>query len=420
MMKRLKVLVSAYACNPLSSSRLHAGEDIKGWRFVEQISRFHEVWVITHSYNREGALEAQAQGKLPGVHFHFTNLPSWVWPVYKIGFAQRIYYYLWQILAWRVTKKLHTEFHFDVVHHISFGNDWIPSYIGALLPIHFIWGPLGGGQITPKGLMKEYSLLGRFSERSRSIAQWFGRKDYIRKRCMRRADAILVCNKETKEKISKKYEDKIFYFPLNGIFPSDLRQQVSNNTNRNVFRIVTAGRLHRLKGFALAIKSFYLFNQKYPDSEFVVVGKGPEHDRLQRLIKEMGLETRVKLMSWLSREDLLEMMHSSDVFVFPSFREGGGAVIVEAMATGRPVICLDAGGPGFHIRDEWGIKIEPKDPEYVTQQVAAAMEKLYLDDELRISMGEAALKRTKDYYLSDRLGERLLEIYKQVLPQNFQ
>ena len=113
-------------------------------------------------------------------------------------------------------------------------------------------------------------------------------------------------------------------------------------------------------------------------------------------------------------------MRESDVFLFPSFRDGGGAVVVEAMASGIPVVCLDTGGPGFHIQKEWGIKIAPKDPELVTNEMAHALEKLYLDKDLRMKMGRAARKRAEEFYLWDRLGERMQEIYQNALsnPKN--
>jgi len=417
-MKKLKVLVSAYACNPIGSLQLHPGEDITGWSLVQQLSRFHNLWVITHSYNREGVRKALAQETLPGVNFCFLNLPSWLKLFYKIEFGQRIYYYFWQIFAWKKARKLHRKFNFDVTHHITFGNDWMPSFIGAFFSIPFIWGPLGGGQKTPKGLMREYSFYGRFAEKVRDIAQWFGRNHYFRRRCIKKASAILVCNQETKEKFQGKYDKKIYFFPVNGISSNDLTSKLYNAEAQGVFRVLTAGRFHRLKGFALAVKSFHIFSKKISNYEFIIVGSGSEQDQLERLIQKLEIQSKVRIHPWASHEKLLKMMQSSDVFLFPSFRDGGGAVVVEAMACGRPVICLDSGGPGFHIRPEWGIKIVPKNPEYVIYEMAKALERFYLNKDLRKRMGEAARKRAEDYYLWDRLGKRLQLIYKEVLSVN--
>ena len=414
-MLKLRVLVSAYSCNPSSSARLHPGEDIKGWRFVEQISRFHDVWVITHSYNKHGVEKALEKSKLAGVHFIFIDLPKFLRILNKIEFAIRIYYYLWQIQAWREAKRWHRQIHFNVIHHISFGNDWMPSYMGALLSIPFIWGPLGGGQKTPYPLLKEYSLYGKFAEKIREIAQFFGRWDFFRRRCLKKAKAILVCNKETRAKIPHKYGKKLYWFPLNGIFPEDI-VDTSEYSKKNIkFRVVTAGRLHRLKGISLGIRAFAKFHAKYPDTEFKIIGRGPEYNNIMEIIAKLHLQESVDILPWMTRHDLLKTFCSSHIFLFPSFRDGGGAVVVEAMAAGVPIICLDSGGPGFHVQPEWGIKIVPSYPERVVDRIAIALETLYKDQILRDKMGQASLQRAKDFYLSDRLGEQLNAIYQKVL-----
>lgn len=94
-----RILISAYACNPSSSDRLHPGEDYTGWMLCQQLSRFFEVWVITHLYNQEGINRALGTIGSKDITFHFVDLPRWLWPLYKIEFSQRIYYYLWQIKA---------------------------------------------------------------------------------------------------------------------------------------------------------------------------------------------------------------------------------------------------------------------------------------------------------------------------------
>ncbi len=413
-MKRLKVLVSAYACNPLGSADLHPGEDLTGWRLVNQIARFHDVTVLTHSYNRKGIDPEPASGSPPGLRFHDFALPRPLGWLYKVAFGERIYYYLWQIKAWRVARKLHRSVGFDIAHHVTFGNDWIPSYVGAFLPVPFVLGPVGGGQRTPSGLYREYTLGGRLAERGRNTAQWFGRRDPVRRRCQKKAGAILVCNRETKAKVPKAFRPKAVFFPVNGIAREDLSDRAPN-PSRRTFRVFTAGRFHRLKGFALAVKGFGLFAHDHPEAEFLIVGSGPEEESLRRLIGELGLGSRVHIESWLPRQDILREMRASDVFLFPSFRDGGGAVVVEAMASSIPVIGLDSGGPGVHIQPDWGYLIKPRDPEFVASEIAGALEELFKRPGEKEAMGDRARRRAEDYYLWDRHGERLMGIYESVL-----
>ena len=413
---RLKVLVSAYACNPAGSLQLHPGEDMTGWRLMEQLARFHDLWVITHRYNEAGISEALAGKSLPNIRFTFVELPKPLNWLYRIEFGQRIYYYLWQIKAWRVARKLHREVHFDATHHLTFGNDWIPSFIGAFLPVPFIWGPVGGGQRTPKCLLGEYSLYGRFAEAARNWAQGVGRRMRVRKRCLKKAKAVLVCNHETQARMPRTYQEKILYFPVNGITAEDFSDQGPvPQQHGSRFKVITAGRLHRLKGFSLAVRAFGDFAEKHPESEMMIIGSGPEEKRLRRLISDLGLEDKVRILPWLPRGEVLANMRSSDVFLFPSFRDGGGAVVVEAMACGIPVVVLDSGGPGAHVEEAWGIKVTPESRDSVIKGMASALETLYSDRALRQRLGAAGRKRAMEFYAWDRLGDRLQEIYREFL-----
>jgi glycosyltransferase involved in cell wall biosynthesis len=414
----MKILVSAYACNPAGSLQLHPGEDLTGWRLMEQLARFHALWVITHRYNEAGIAEARAVTPLPNVQFIFVELSKALKWLYRIEFGQRIYYYLWQFKAWRVARNLHREVRFDAAHHLTFGNDWIPSFIGAFLPVPFLWGPVGGGQRTPKTLLKEYSLYGRFAESARNCAQSVGRKMLVRKQCLRKAQAVLVCNRETQARMPRKYQDKILYFPVNGIAAEDFMDGVLEpRRSGQPFRVITAGRLHRLKGFSLAVEAFGTFAEKHPASEMVIIGEGPEEGRIRVLISHLGLVDKIRVLPWLPRREVLANMRSSDVFLFPSFRDGGGAVVVEAMCSGIPVVVLDSGGPGAHVRDEWGIKVSPDSRESVIKGMTLALETLCVDDALRHRLGSAGRKRALEFYAWDKLGNRMHDIYENAMIQ---
>ncbi len=88
------------------------------------------------------------------------------------------------------------------------------------------------------------------------------------------------------------------------------------------------------------------------------------------------------------------------------------------LGCGKPVIGLNVGGPGFHIQKEWGIKIEPKNPMYTVREMARALETLYLDNDLRRNMGVAGCRRAEEFYLWERLGDRMQHIYEEILPRD--
>jgi len=90
-------------------------------------------------------------------------------------------------------------------------------------------------------------------------------------------------------------------------------------------------------------------------------------------------------------------------------------VVIEAMAAGKPVICMDLAGPGMHVTEECGIKIPASSPLETMELIAQALERLYRDPELRGRMGEAARRRAEQLYTWDHLGERLQQIYEEAL-----
>jgi glycosyltransferase involved in cell wall biosynthesis len=417
---QLRILVCALACDPKGASGLGTGEDLLGWNIVKQISRFHDAWIITSPQNKSGIESIVNQGSLNNAHFSYVELPNWLRCPLQHFWSQggsQIYTYLWQLKAYLSARQLHKEIQFQVFHHVTYANDWMASFNGALLPVSYIRGPGGGAHRVPKGFLSMYSLPGRLWEYFRVVGQWLFRRDPFFIKGQKRARAILLCNQESVNALQHSGPNNLYLFPVNGINASDLKPYVqSQNGNKtNTFRILSAGRLARFKGFPLAIRAFQMFITNYPEAEFQILGDGPDRPYLEDLIHSLGLYNKLHLSSWVTRDELLDEMRESDVFLFPSFRDGGGAVVVEAMASGLPVICMDTGGPGFHIQDEWGIKIKPKTPEYVVSEMAKALEGLYLDRDLRERLGRAARRRAEEFYLWDRLGERLMKIYEEAI-----
>jgi glycosyltransferase involved in cell wall biosynthesis len=407
-----RILACAFACCPPGKPSFGGGEDALGWQLVMQVARFHPVWVLTDEKYRTDIGEFLEEEPSDNLHFCHVGLPSWLAPLLRIQGGHQFYYHLWQIRAYFVARKLHRKVGFSLFHHITYANDWLASLIGAFLPIPYIRGPGGGAHRTPKGFESEYVLGGRIWEKVRSIGQWLLRHDPVFIKGHSRASAILVCNREALSSIPKKWSHKALLFPVSGISAKYLAITAPPKTEGARFQVISAGSLIRVKGFSLAIKSFKEFSDKYPDSELTIVGKGPEGPRLRALIGELQLSAKVHLLDWMRQDDLLEKMASCDVSLFPSLRDGGGTVVIEAMSVGKPVVCLANGGPDMHITDDCGIKIAPQSPKHAVSELASALEKLYLDESLRFKMGEAARKKAAQEYQWDRLGDRLFDIYK--------
>ena len=416
-MKRLHVLISAYACNPLATEESYPGEAVLGWNLIKQINRFHDVSVLTRTYNKKGIEMAVEKGKIKDIKFHYLTLPKFLSVLKRNFLGFSLYYLIWQIKAFFIARQLCRRNQYDFFHHVTFNNDWMPSFVGAILPLPFIWGPMGGGQKIPRSFKRTIHWKNRINQNLRLVGQWFWRNTWFRRKCVKKALAILVCNADTKNKI-KTDEKKVYFYPVNGISSEELSHSLNKNeVDITQFRVIYAGRLDAIKGVNLGLEAFHIFTQKFPGSFFKIIGEGPERERLTNLTKSLNIQDKVEFIPWLERDKLLEHLRLSDVLLFPSFRDGGGQVVIEAMACGKPTIGLNVGGPGFHIQKEWGIKIEPIDPEYTVQEMSKALQFICLNRELRKRMGEAGRRRTEEFYLWDRLGDQLQRIYQEVLPK---
>ena len=194
-MTRLKVLMSAYACEPGKGS-----EPGVGWNTARAMAAHHDIWVITRA-NNHPAIEAELErDPVPNLHFVYYDLPEWLTWWKKGERGLELFYYLWQVAIYFVARKLHAAVGFDLVHHVTFVRYWSPSFV-ALLPVPFVWGPVGGGEAAPKVFQSDLGKKGQRHERLRAIVQRVAQRDPFVRMTARRSEEILVTTEETLEKV---------------------------------------------------------------------------------------------------------------------------------------------------------------------------------------------------------------------------
>ena len=154
-------------------------------------------------------------------------------------------------------------------------------------------------------------------------------------------------------------------------------------------RFIHFGRLVFHKGTALIIES--LAKTRQPVC-LDVVGRGPELDACRELVRELGLENRVRFLDWYTaQEDLFASFPQYRGVVLPSIEDANGIVIQEAMAMGLPPICLDWGGPSLLIEHgRSGFLIQPVSTSHITTEIARHMDQLAQNAELAESISRAA------------------------------
>ncbi len=410
--KRLKVLVSAYACEPEKGS-----EPGVGWNCARQIARFHEVWLITRASNRSVIEAGLAAAPLPGAHFVYFDLPRWMrfWKRGRRGVL--LYYYLWQIGAYFVVKKLHRNIGFDLAHHVTFVKYWAPSFL-ALLGVPFIWGPVGGAESAPRGFQRSLSPRGKLHELMRDLARRLGELDPFVRRTARRSTIALATTIETEQRLQALGCRRTLVYSEAGVPPEDLRRLAALPARHgNPYRVISIGTLLHLKGFHLGLRAFARLQQGRPATEYWIIGDGPERKRLEGLARELSVAEKVVFWGALPRDQVLQKLADCDLLLHPSLHDSGGWVCLEAMAAGRPVVCLDLGGPALQVTQDTGVKVPADEPHNVVRGLAAAMARLSQDQNLQQRMGDAGRKRTRDHFCWDQKGRQLTQFYHSLLSE---
>lgn len=157
--------------------------------------------------------------------------------------------------------------------------------------------------------------------------------------------------------------------------------------------ILHVGRQVAMKGTVYVIRAFARLAQQIPDVELVIIGDGPLRKRMQSLAQSLGLAERIRFLGALPHQQVMTWMRKAAMLVLPSVRtrtgrnEGLGMVLLEAAATGVPMIGSRQGGiPEAIIDGETGLLVSERNDE----ELAAAMNTLLNDPAMRLHMGQQA------------------------------
>jgi glycosyltransferase involved in cell wall biosynthesis len=169
--------------------------------------------------------------------------------------------------------------------------------------------------------------------------------------------------------------------------------------------IGAVGTLYWVKDPETFLKAASLVLRKRDDVSFLWIGEGPLKSTLQELARELGVEGKVVFLG--SRDDVSSILATLDVFVLPSLIEGLSYSILEAMATGLPVVATDVGGNSELIRDgETGYLIPTKKPEIL----ADILLRLVSEETLRADLGRRARQRIEEKFSL----KKMVQIYEQM------
>jgi glycosyltransferase involved in cell wall biosynthesis len=358
-------------------------------RFAQDLERLHfveDTWLHKRLFRCGTFLPRRLAEATTGLLIHLTT-----------QMAQR-----------SIARDLVKTFRMDVVHQPIPVSPKSPSQIYGLgVPV--IIGPLNGGMEYPPAFQKERGILSSAGMAvGRTIANFFN----LAIPGKRLARLILVANARTRDALPWGANGRVLEMVENGVDLS-IWQRKPPNPPYGSLRLIFAGRLIDWKALEIVLEAIARASEQVAVS-FEIIGDGPMRQVWEQRTKQMGLESMVRFVGFLSQRDCAERFQQADVLVLPSVFECGGAVVLEAMAVGLPVIATAWGGPLDYLDDSCGILVEPSSREAMINGFSGGIIRLANSASLRDDMGRAGYDRARRHFDWERKIDQILDLYKSV------
>jgi glycosyltransferase involved in cell wall biosynthesis len=383
-----------------------------------------ECWLITHTRTRPELEAAFPDDQSRISYLADTWLQKLLFRLSK-PFSDRLTYFtfewairiLTQRRARNLAKELVRKHAINIVHQpnpVSPKEPTLLRNLGAPL----IVGPMNGGMVYPRAFRHYDSLPVRMFERAATFL--FPLTDLFLPG-KREARLLLVANARTRAALPRT-NGNVLTVVENGVdlelwepkpYPDDAHAHEPVTPARPI-AFLFAGRLVTMKGVDLLIEAVALACEKI-DLRLDIVGDGRLRQQLQARVEELKCSAVIKFLGWLSQPDLARRMAASDVFVFPSLRDCGGAVVLEAMASGLPTIAVNWGGPADYLDPTTGILLDPVPREQLVRNLADAMLELAANPQRRRALGQAARQKVETEYAWHQKIDHMIGIYQSVL-----
>lgn len=391
--RRLKVLVGAYACSPSRGS-----EPGVGWGWVEAISKYHHLWVLTgEDFRQEIEAELSRRPELRSrMRFYYIPRVRYL-RVEKIWPPAYLYTYKhqWQKAAYEAGKRLHEEVGFDIVHQLTYVGFRFP---GALwkLDAPFVWGPIGGLEQAPWALIPALGLRGASYFLARNLwNEWDRRFSRTPRLAFEKAEGgIIAATTGIQREIERFYGRESTVISEIGL-PPVTRETPVRRLQSEPLQLLWCGLHIPRKALPFLLSALQLLPRNL-EWKLTIIGDGPCSGPWRRLAQAKRVSDHCEWLGQVSRETVLRRMQTAHTLVVTSVYDLTSSVVVEALANGLPVICPDHCGFKDAVTPECGIKVPAASKGELVRGLAEAVQ-LVFEEDRRWELAKGALARSAAY-----------------------
>ncbi|MBW7921137.1 MAG: glycosyltransferase [Rubellimicrobium sp.] len=411
---RRRILVIAEQANPDWVS-----VPLVGWSLARALAKVADVHLVTHVRNHAAILRA---GLREDEDFTSIDSDAVAGPLWKLaerlrggegrGFtilqaAGALSYPWFEHLVWRRLGARIRAGEWDIVHRIT---PLSPTASGALARrcaaagVPFVIGPLNGGFPWPVA----------FAAERRQEREWLAPLRGLyrlmpgRGRMLRHTAAIIAGSHHVASEIPAPLRDRVVWLPENAVDPARFTRHPHRPDG--VLRACFIGRMVPYKGPDMLIEAAApLIASGRMTLE--MIGDGPLLPQLRAQAGALGLDAGLTFHGWIAHDRVHEVAGGCDILAFPSIREFGGGVVLEAMAMGLAPVVVDYGGPGELVTDATGWKIALTDRAGVTRDLGALLALLADDRAAVAARGAAARARVLQHFTWERKAAQVLLVH---------
>ncbi|WP_417720642.1 glycosyltransferase family 4 protein [Salipiger sp.] len=414
MRERPRVLAIAEAANPEWVS-----VPLVGWSLASALREVAEVHVVTQIRNRDAFLRA---GMTEGRDFTAIDSETFARPMWKLAERLRmgegkgwtmvqainaLSYPWFERLVRRRFGAAIARGDYDVVHRITPLSPTISSSLAGVCAragVPFVLGPLNGGVPWPAGFDTERRQEREWLSYLRSAYKVLPGRDAT----LRHAAAILVGSRHTEGEIPSRFREKTIYLPENGIDPARFNRIAA--PEGDVLRACFVGRLVPYKGpdMLLTAAADLLRDGRMT---LDLIGDGPMMPALRAQAETLGIAGAVTFHGWKEHREVQDILAGCHLLSFPSIREFGGGVVLEAMALGVVPLIVDYAGPGELVIPGVGLKVPCGTREEIVSGFATMLERAADCPRDLAPMALAARERVASHFTWARKAEQVAGVY---------